>query len=96
MQAHESKVSGSGCFRPRALTGASRARVVNASRTHTMHDRRCFIGIMVLLGDLKSCVSDIAASGLALEELHSAALASRVLDQMHKNKTVVGVACAVS
>ncbi|KAG2433266.1 hypothetical protein HXX76_008334 [Chlamydomonas incerta] len=48
----------------------------------------CFIGIMVLLGDLRSCVSDIAVSGLALEELHSAALASRVLDQIHKNRTV--------
>ncbi|KAG2449446.1 hypothetical protein HYH02_005593 [Chlamydomonas schloesseri] len=47
----------------------------------------CFVGIMVLLGDLKSCVSDIAASGLALEEVHSAALASRVLDLMHKNRT---------
>ncbi|GFR50724.1 hypothetical protein Agub_g12981 [Astrephomene gubernaculifera] len=47
----------------------------------------CAIGIFILLSKLSTCVRGMSRSGVTLDFMHRAAVASRVLDQLHKNRT---------
>ncbi len=70
--------------------GHLRTAHVNAPRPQV--HLACFVTILALVHKTSTCISNVAAASLAMDYFHRILVDTRVMDQLHKNISVVRAA----